>query len=276
MRAIMALIFCSQGLSMAIAQEEEREYVPFVEEGKVWYCGHAHSKDDHFPRSPEDPEGLGIDCIFTMSGDTLINGREYKKVYCQFMEYYGDESQHYYCAVREENYQVFIIEEETIEEKLIYDFSRPNEIITMTYNDYQFVRTEGERSFQDLLPGQLGYLICKFTENGEIDYSHGPSYWIDGVGDGGNNPFAFEPSFIATYSGYKFGVRIGTITCMKDGEYIYNLSWMVLPSEDSIDEKEYTYNSPKESTLYDLQGRRLSSTPQKGVYIRGGRKYVVR
>ena len=31
MRAIMALIFCSQGLSMAIAQEEEREYVPFVE-----------------------------------------------------------------------------------------------------------------------------------------------------------------------------------------------------------------------------------------------------
>ena len=46
--------------------------------------------------------GEGIDCIFTMCGDTLMNGKEYKKVYCQFEEYYGDKERHYYCAVREE------------------------------------------------------------------------------------------------------------------------------------------------------------------------------
>ena len=113
-------LFCI-GTSKAIAQEE-REYVPFVEEGKVWYCGHTHSMDEHFPHSLEDPCGWGIDCIFTMSGDTLINGQEYKKVYCQYGDYYGDEEQHYYCAVREEGYQVFIIEEEAKDEKTIYNF----------------------------------------------------------------------------------------------------------------------------------------------------------
>lgn len=34
-RIIAALVFCSLGISKALAQEGEREYVPFVEEGKV-------------------------------------------------------------------------------------------------------------------------------------------------------------------------------------------------------------------------------------------------
>jgi len=31
-----------------------------------------------------------------------------------------------------------------------------------------------------------------------------------------------------------------------------------------------------DSTLFDLQGRRLKARPAKGVYIRDGRKHVVR
>lgn len=106
-RIMMLFVFCSLGISNALAQEE-REYLPFVEEGKVWYCSYS----SFGPITTEHPEGEGIDCAFSMCGDTLVNGREYKKVYCQFGEYYGDKEQHYYCAVREENYQVFIIEEE--------------------------------------------------------------------------------------------------------------------------------------------------------------------
>ena len=275
-RIIAALVFCSLGISKALAQEGEREYVPFVEEGKVWYCGHAHSVDDSFPKRPEDPLGIGIDCIFTMFGDTLINGKEYKKVCCQYREFYGDEEQHYYCAVREESCQVFIIEEETTDEKLIYDFSLPEEFITLTYNDFRYVRTDGERRNDYFLPGQLGYVVCKFTEDGEVDFSNGPSYWIDGVGDAANNPFAFEFTFLFPSLGvYKLGKRITTITCIKDGKYIYNLAWMVEPGwPNSIDDCNHADNSNKEYHLYNLQGQRMDSTPHHGVYIRGGRKYV--
>ena len=86
------------------AQEPDDEYIPFVEEGKTWYCGYNHPGVTT-PPTPESPFGKVIDCIFTMSGDTEINGKTYKKVYCQFKEYYGDEEQHYYCAVREEGYR---------------------------------------------------------------------------------------------------------------------------------------------------------------------------
>ena len=270
---IFALVLC-MGTLKANAQEGEREYVPFVEEGKVWYCGYAHSEDDIFPKRPEDPEGKGIDCIFTMYGDTLINDKEYKKVFCQYVEYYGDEEQYYYCAVREEDCQVFIIEEEMTDEKLIYDFSRPEEFVTLSYNDFQFVRTDGEHRYY-FLPGQYWYVVCKFTEDGEVDFSNNSSCWIDGVGDAGNNPFAFEFTFLPV-DVCKLGKRIRTITCMKDGKYVYNLQWMAEPMGTSIYDNNHIDNSPKDSNFYDLQGRRIDNTPTRGVYIVNGKKKVIK
>ena len=255
------------------SQEHNREYVPFVEEGKIWYCGYWHPHDI-FPPTPEDPDGNGIDCIFTMHGDTLIGDKEYKKVYCQFEEYYGDKEQHYYCTVREEAYQVFIIEEKTTEEKLIYDFSRPGELITITYNDYKFARTKGGRR-HNFLSGQLEYRVCRYSGD-EVDYSNDPGCWIDGVGVPYNNPFAFEFSHLL-FDEPKLGKEIYVLTCMKDGKYIYMMDWMAEPNEPtSIDDRNYADNSQKGSILYDLQGRRLSATPQKGVYIQNGKKKLVK
>ena len=97
MKKVFSLLLFLAVQTVLFAQE--REYVSFVEEGKAWYLGYFHS-DGPYPITPEDPAGEGIDCIFTMQGDTEINGKTYKKVYCQFKEYYGDEDQHYYCAVR--------------------------------------------------------------------------------------------------------------------------------------------------------------------------------
>ena len=155
--------------------QEEREYVPFVEEGKAWYCS---SKSYVGPITSEHPEGEGVDCIFTMCGDTLVNDREYKKVYCQFEDYYGDKEQHYYCAVREDAYRVFIIEEEETEENLIYDFCNPKEFVTLTYNDFPFVRTDGWHLY-GFPTDQLIYAVCQFTEDGEVDYSNDPCFWVD-------------------------------------------------------------------------------------------------
>ena len=39
-----------------------------------------------------------------------------------------------------------------------------------------------------------------------------------------------------------------------------------------------TTNFPKnnEGSIYDLTGRRLNSVPEKGMYIQGGRKYLIK
>ena len=229
---IVAIALFCIGTSKAMAQVEGG-YVPFVEEGKTWYCGYEHPYAN-LPLTPEDPEGEGIDCIFTMFGDTLVNGKDYKKVYCLFEEYYGDKEQHYYCGVREEARRVFIMEEKATEEKLIYDFSRPKEMITLNYDDYRFARSKGVHR-HDFLPGQLEYNVYKFTEDGEVDYINDSSSWIDGVGDHLSYPFAFEFNFL-TYGEHKFGKDITVRTCMKDGKYYYKEEWFASPVDPSMDD----------------------------------------
>ena len=111
-RFIALLVLFCFGIPNTFAQEGGREYVPFVEEGKVWYCGYWHPHEV-FPSTFEDIDGEGIDCIFTIAGDTLINDKEYKKVYCQFEEFYGDGEQHYYVP-SEKRSSVFSLSRKTI------------------------------------------------------------------------------------------------------------------------------------------------------------------
>lgn len=278
MKKILFLILATFMTTGASAQEE-REYVPFVEEGKCWYLGYFHPRDV-FPASLEDPEGEGVDCIFTMRGDSLIGDREYKKVYCQFEEYYGDTEQHYYCAVREEAYQVFIVDGETTEEKLIYDFSHPYELITITFNGRQFARTEGGRRY-NFLPGQLEYRFCTIRD-GEVLYNSGASSWIEGVGAPKTNPFTFEYNYLL-YDKTKFGIDIYLRSCIVDGKQIFSATWMAVPCVPlAIDDRTYTDNTKKSTYLYDLSGRRVSASSvtsarsalPKGIYIHGKRKVV--
>ena len=215
---VIGLALFGISTSNTMAQEVRSEYVPFVEEGKAWYCTHTMIGRI----TPEHPEGENIDCIFTMRGDTLIIGREYKKVYCQYGDYYGDEEQHYYCAVREEAYQVFIVERELTEEKLIYDFSHSGEIITLTYDDYTFARTDGWHRY-DSLPGQLEYLVGRYSD-GEVDYSNDPTFWFDGVGAVYYNPFSFDLPLLRGKP--TLGENIVLRTCMMGDKYIFDIDWM--------------------------------------------------
>lgn len=87
-----------------------------------------------------------------------------------------------------------------MEEKLIYDFSHPGEMIMLTYDDCQYARfggwcPYGHYNEGEFLPGQWKYVVGRFTD-GELDYSHDSDDWIDGVGAPLNNPFAFELCFL--------------------------------------------------------------------------------
>ena len=271
MKKILFLILATF-MTMGASAQEEREYVPFVEEGKCWYLGYFHPRDV-FPASLEDPEGEGVDCIFTMRGDTLIGDREYKRVFRQFEEYYGDTEQHYYCAVREEAYQVFIVEGETTEEKLIYDFSRPNEVIKLNFKGYPFTRTDGWRRY-DFLPGQLEYKICDYVDDNAEEYNS-LFHWIDGVGSPFYNPFAFEFSRLL-FDQPDYGEGLSLRSCIMDGKQIFSATWMAMPCVPlAINDRTYIDNTKKSSYLYDLSGRRVVN-PKRGLYIQGGKRVLIK
>ena len=247
------LLFFILGCMNIMAQEVDDEYIPFVEEGKVWNCNAF---------SPVYGSLIDTDVIFRISGDTLINENAYKKVYCRFDKYFGSEEQQYYCAVREEDYRVFIIESGKEVEKLLYDFSNPQEKKTLSYDERAIIRFPGHRA-KSIIENQLA-----FSLRNPINEEMLICVWHEGAGNIYTNPFGFE--FIDEDA--TFGFPISVLSCINGEEkYLYDRTWNSVPN--SIIE---IIKDSNDSPLYDLQGRRLSDKPDKGLYIQNGKKYVVK
>lgn len=256
---LVIIFFCTV---KAFAQEWDHEYVLFAEEGKVWNCCCIISPYTY----PDET----INCIFTMYGDTLIGEKNYKKVFCQFEEYYGDEGQHYYCAVREEAHQVFLVEAGTKDEKFLYDFSHPQELLMLSYDNKKFIRDRGYHPLY-FPTKQLSFSLYRDSGN-EINHDYWLSDWIEGVGLVYGNPFicGLHSNEIDPLFGYPMDI----VSCIKDEKCLFEFEWMAEISEPTSIRP--TFKSAPDISIYDLQGRRLSAKPQKGVYIQNGKKYVMK
>lgn len=88
-------------------------YRPFVKEGKVWKYTYFRMR----PRSAVFP------VEFHMKGDTVINNINYKQVLTVDTLRYGDNNQHYFGAVREQDMVVYILYNDSLAEELLYDFN---------------------------------------------------------------------------------------------------------------------------------------------------------
>jgi hypothetical protein len=244
------------GTTEAWSQEWDHEYVPFVEEGKVWNC-----KSTGFEIYKKQP----VDCIFSMRGDTLIGEKNYKKVLCEYEKYYGDKETHYYCAVREDAYHVFFIESDSTAERLLYDFSSPKETLIMSYADSIIARTNGYHLEYSPTNQYLFYLcLCV---NGEVKPYYIYGSWIEGAGACDSNPFDFMLNVNASQK--KLSIIVDS--CLKDDICYFHNDWLIEPGT-TINETIRTESNNE--GIFDLQGRRIQGSPKHGVYIQNGKKVM--
>ena len=74
------------------------KYYPLVEEGKEWVIYNDYYMDDYeTPLEEREPYRT-----YTITGDTIIQGKSYKKLYAMCERVFGDKDVHYFCALREE------------------------------------------------------------------------------------------------------------------------------------------------------------------------------
>ncbi|MBP3350621.1 MAG: T9SS type A sorting domain-containing protein [Bacteroidaceae bacterium] len=174
---------------LALSAYAEHEYIPFVEDGKVWVDYNYQGKHNQ----------LGI------NGTTTIDQKEYYKLYIEsFSEYGGtqtptDHSQlHGY--IREENKRVYRRSINDEQEHLIYDFGAQVgdtiewDTITYTWSEDTIKRYIVVDSIKTTLyygkERNVYYVTCierEFDKNGVENFEHGgPIYfydeWIEGVG----------------------------------------------------------------------------------------------
>ena len=272
-----ALLLLSMMLLAVLPSQAQEAYRPLLKDGKVW-------KELLYSPTPE------IEWTKYISGDTLIDGKTYYKMYRRGVSRYENELEgavekiypdEFFIALREEGSKVYMYLWQS--DQLLYDFgmAEGDSLLEATYYWLKMGRTDtvsvGDRLFRrhrvtechDLKYGwDLHMNGLPFPEDQEpIERSEG--YWIEGVGSHkGPTSLYIWQGLEGVYSRYS-----KLLSCYEDGECIFTAEDFVAPPVVSSMEKTRNDVDDKAASFYDLQGRRLSGQPaKKGIYIRGGRK----
>lgn len=208
----------------------------------------------------------GKDVIQIVLGDTIIyngpnksNGSLYRKIYCVESQKYGDTDFHYYGAMREEGKKVFLIHDGNgkYDRVLLFDFGlKTGEQVEVAGSTVKVVRTdyivsEGRKYHRLTL-----HQIERGKDTGRT------CYWTEGIG---------SDSGLLQSLPWDAVDKLQLVVTDEDN-CIYNNSTVVLEINiPYVETKEMSTND-----IYDLQGRRLTQQPHKGVYIQNGRKMVVK
>ena len=260
MRLLLFAFMALFGSSAIYAQEPDPE-LAFVKEGKIWNCVYFYSDKPDLYYS------------YIIEGDTAcVWGENYKKVWIIDEYQFGDAERHYFGAVRQEGDYVYLLEKDSKLEYMLYDYGiRKGGILTLPHdNDVYCLRSFTEN------PGKLE--IKGITRKCSTLYpylgNHPDWYFVwrapvqvyEGIGTNMDDPFC-----IGKYFGfYPQGHFLES--CYEGETCIYTKDWYL---DDISGVKADTRSEGKDKDgIYDLQGRRLPSVPQKGAYIKDGKVVV--
>ena len=246
--ALLTICFCLRA-----------QYLPVVEDGKCWI---------HYVDCSAHQVFIGVDGYFYydyLQGDTIVDGRACKKMY--YYSELGNAKPYCKAAMYEENGKVYFhtIRPTTGEWELLYDFTLQIGDRLQLYED-DFL----EHEIIDIRTINIFGVTRRVFTIGEVEKGV-PSeiggywketYWIEGIGGMHGVQYPYFPTGVDAVQ-----------TCEKDGVILYTyeaFSELIATSVNKI------CTDCRVSDLYDLQGRRLAREPEKGLYIKNGRKYLKR
>lgn len=233
---------------MPLASFAQDGYRPLVEQGKKWTYHH-------------DTYQYVYDYHYTLEGDMVVEGKDCLKMYSE--NKYGDGERQFEGALFEENRKVYYFnfdKDKLLAEQptLLYDFGcevgdvfhmNAIELVTQAISA---VEVNGKNV------NRYDFQARRTINDSDEPFVIGNLSWIEGVGS--TLDFFGMLPLPGNYN--------SLVACEVNGEVIYQ-------SATSIHGiKSNTPNSG--GAIFDLQGRRLSATPAKGVYIQNGKKRIVR
>ena len=214
------------------------DYRPLLKEGKRW--------------SYEMDRGSVMTFELYLDGDTIIGDKECIKLYRQ-----QGEATTYQGAFFEEGQQVYFVDGGKDSPVLYYDFGlREGDVFDLVgmkvlYSHHMAISGEERR---------VTYLSSADNQM--------KGAWVEGIG----SVSRLDTPVIMT------GNDAELVSCVEDGKEIFtreDYRHLLATIASGISEQNVNPKTDKHAS-YDLQGRRLTSNPQKGLYIRDGKKYVVK
>jgi len=224
------------------------------------------------PQTEYDPAKVFTTQLFEIGSDTLVDGIAYKRVlengHCNGL------------LVREHGEKVWLLSKDFPSEVLLYDFD---------WDSCEFIVTEYLKEYYN---GEIILAHDTIKAGDCLVISYGSERWqfqqnknrtiIRGIGKVAELNRSqgllgyIEPSPILPgmeWAKVKWIKRDNKVVFRSEdiNEWIYNVHSGIKDTE--IDEGK---KKGIDNILYDLQGRRLTQKPTKGVYIQDGRKRIVK
>jgi len=264
-RKLFVLIVClSVQCLMAVAQD----YHPLVSEGKQW------------KEYNETARGYRYENTYAISGDTVIDGEEYHKLYCKTTLYDYSLSETgerimlnsappvYWACLQEQDGRVYIYQYDR--KRALYDFTLKEGDIAFEDNEYlQRVVNVDTVLVNGVFRRRLWLSECWKSYSHIMEDEAG--YWVEGVG--GSRGLECPHGWFAIGGGRHL------TECLEDGVSIFTEEDFTAPpyKQDGISGmRPATQTTFGLSTTFDLQGRPVTGKPRPGIYIRQGRKRVVK
>ena len=316
-REVMWLVVLMVDMGMTITTAVAQIFPtcpPFVQEGKVWEVERYHRTIycDEWGRLHYSQPVEFFTCTYTIHGDTLVDGNAMKRVYRNDKSQYGDEEDHYFAAVREDDSRVFIVYAGQEKELCLYDFRPEGECEDMVFTglwnrnvedspqnfDMTVKRDQYANEDTLVINGYTTRRFFAFIEGQVHNYPHSGEHYhsddclmIEGFGNVHTDPFdvsvwidlsyVFAEFFVWGSEPYQSGNYEEAPSCsinLSDRvEHVYVNGTRVASSWDFSGESTAVESLQAEEgnpALYDLTGRRLTREPEKGMYIKNGRKYL--
>lgn len=239
--------------------QESTSQGKFFEDGKSWLWAGYRLK---YPGGTEQ-----FFWTETVVGDTIVAGRVAKKILVE------DEDEERYVVGWEDN-------------GVIYGYGNPEGTDsicfypTMNFNlhvgDSTYVKftSSGNPVFVAEVVNEEVINVCgierrKLTLQTEDGYI---GYWVEGIG-ANTYDFYLIPVY---YSSMGYGYHL--VKCFQNGECIFTEDDFLTSTDGikdvEVSEKDATLS--EDAQLYDLSGRKVTGTPRSGIYIKGGRKVLVK
>ena len=265
-RGYMPLVVCREGgccvftsvqfTGLPTSRTEPDPVGNLLEDGKEWWYHDEYSRFVDLP----------MEFRLFVDGDTIVGNKTWKKLY---HDHTPQAAPTFLTALREENGRVYELTSAG-SSRLMYDF-------TLQVGE-RYTSVGGNDSYMEVITTDTvlsaGHayrrLILQQHVNGaDTDLT----CWVEGIGSGfgigANVIWSNDPMGSMLIQSTKNCQFLGCLSA--SGQLLYGLP----PENLTAIAVRMSQKVPQSSALYDLQGRRLTDKPQRGLYIQGGRKVLV-
>ena len=235
-------------LAIPLLSFSQNDYKPFLEDGKVWSSIWKY------------PVGE-VEYKMEAKGDTVLLGKKCKIVHITYVDIEFDN--YYY----EENGKLYLYRgDDTF--WLIFDLGLTE---TGWHNEFEIHPIyiyNIKKSYISVNGQERLCMIVDYDMNNEHGDDPAQEIWIEGIG-------RLERTPLMSFTAYNMGVENGYFNyCSLNGEMLFTQE--AYNQITNIQSAIMEYSSDNRQDTYDLQGRKVITPQKNGLYIKNGKKYLIK